>query len=55
MIIEKEGIEPPIPEFVDDYTTEVTQRNIHEKDQSIYKKTKKEIQQIKLESDDDNL
>ena len=54
IIIEKERIEPPIPNLVDDYTIEVTRRNIQEENQNIHKKTKKKPLEIKLESDHDN-
>ena len=41
LLLEKENIEPPIPAIVDDYTEEVSNRIIQNKDFSVFKEGKK--------------
>lgn len=39
-ILEESNLEPKLPELLDDYTTEITNKNITEKDHSIFKNGK---------------
>ena len=47
LLLEKENIDPPIPAIIDEYTEEVTNKNIENKDYSIFKKGKKIIRKSK--------